>query len=72
MSAQDNLLPCPHCGGSDFDGPHLSEYVGDRYWPTWWIECKGCPCGMEVISDDKSTLVDAWNRRAPIQTKGDT
>lgn len=57
------LLPCPHCGSGVFEGPHLREYVGDNYAPSWWVECAECPCGMEVDGADVGLLVGAWNTR---------
>ena len=62
---REALLPCPHCGGAQLNGPEKVEYVGDNYWPHWWIECEDCPCGMEADGETSDAVIAAWNRRAP-------
>ena len=67
MSASDQsvvLLPCPFCGSTELNGPHINKYVGDSYSPSWWVDCEKCPGGMEVKGEDVQGLVDAWNKRA--------
>jgi Restriction alleviation protein Lar len=59
-----DLLPCPHCGSSNLDGPHLNDYVGDTYWPHWWIVCNECPASMEVNGEDSLLIINAWNKRS--------
>lgn len=58
------LLPCPFCGSTELNGPHISEYVGDHYSTSWWVDCENCPGGMEVDGEEVTGLVDAWNKRA--------
>ena len=60
-------LPCPHCGSDDLNGPHLTEYIGDTRYPHWWIECKKCPCGMQVDGESNQPLIEAWNKRANVE-----
>ena len=57
------LLPCPHCGNAELDGPHLREYVGDHRYPAWWVECGQCPCSMEADGETPEALIAAWNKR---------
>ena len=57
------LLPCPFCGSTELNGPHISEYVGDHYSPSWWVDCEECPGGIEVQGADVSGLEEAWNKR---------
>ena len=64
-------LPCPHCGSDDLNGPHLTEYIGDTRYPHWWIECKKCPCGMQVDGESNQPLIEAWNKRANVQGQGE-
>lgn len=58
--------PCPHCGNTDLEGPHCTEYIGDSYIPYWWIECKHCPAGMNVDGETDDALFEAWNKRTNI------
>ena len=53
-----SLLPCPHCGKSDFDEWPIMEAIGDdrRY-----IRCVWC-----LASAPEAT----WNTRAPIAEGG--
>jgi hypothetical protein len=60
---QTALKPCPHCGSINLRGPHCTEYQGDTYAPTWWVECEECPAGMEVAGQTPEPLIAAWNRR---------
>jgi hypothetical protein len=57
------LLPCPFCGSTELNGPHISEYVGDHYSPSWWVECENCPGSMEVQGAGADGLANAWNKR---------
>lgn len=50
------LRPCPHCGGSKFQGPHHTDNV-------WWLVCLECEAGMEVVDKSEEYLVASWNRR---------
>lgn len=59
-----HLLPCPHCGSDDLYGPHLTEYIGDIRCPHWWLECRECPCQMQVDGETPEALIAAWNKRA--------
>ena len=61
------LSPCPFCGSTDLNGPHINEYVGDSYSPSWWVDCEECPCSMEVKGEDVNGLVNAWNRRVRVK-----
>lgn len=58
--AQDELLPCPFCGGE----PNLThgDYVRDDLSPMPVVECKSCSAWVRV---------EDWNRRAtrPAQTE---
>jgi len=58
------LLPCPHCGATELDGPHFTEYFGDRRIPHWWVNCPDCPCEMAADGETQDLLIAAWNRRA--------
>ena len=59
----DELLPCPFCGNTELRGPHFSDYIGDSYYPQWYIDCDQCPCGMHVDGESSSGVIDAWNKR---------
>lgn len=63
MNEQIALLPCPFCGSVELNGPHISEYIGDHYSPSWWVACENCPGSMEVQGEDVDGLIEAWNRR---------
>ncbi len=64
-----DLKPCPHCGGTDLQGPVISD-MGDRARSEYaWIECRNCPGGVEVFSTSahmatEADAIAAWNRRA--------
>jgi hypothetical protein len=62
--SQTVLKPCPHCGSTGLNGPHLTEYIGDTYHPSWWVECNQCPAYMQVDGEGPEPLVEAWNRRS--------
>lgn len=47
-ASQATLKPCPHCGNTNLNGPHLTDYVGDTHQPSWWVECSECPAHMQV------------------------
>lgn len=57
------LLPCPFCGSTELNGPHIIEYVGDYCSPSWWVDCENCPCSMHIMGTDVNVLADAWNTR---------
>lgn len=59
----DELLPCPYCGNTKLNGPHFNDYIGDSYYPRWWIECHKCPAHMEVDGESSAGIIDAWNKR---------
>lgn len=63
------LLPCPFCGSTKFNGPHYNGYYGDHTWPHWWIECTECPCDLEVDGKEVGGLIRAWNTRAALAAK---
>jgi Lar family restriction alleviation protein len=58
--AQDELLPCPFCGGKAARMTLKDEanFGGDV------IACTSCDACSRVIFGEKEGLVDAWNRRA--------
>jgi Lar family restriction alleviation protein len=60
----EELLPCPHCGGTNIVGPMYCEYSGDAHKPHTWIECEDCPAFMEVWTPEVADAIAAWNRRA--------
>jgi len=47
----DDLLPCPHCGGDA--GVSCGTQAGDRPW--WYIECDECSATADSV--------ESWNRR---------
>jgi len=59
----EELKPCPFCGGLEFTGPFITEYLGDSWYPHWWLECNTCPGGMTVYSEHKHDLITKWNTR---------
>lgn len=62
-NSQDSLKPCLYCGNTNLNGPHLTDYVGDNYHPSWWVECNECPAHMQVDGETPEPLIAAWNRR---------
>lgn len=64
-----DLLPCPFCG----EAPILDHatLVRDTYH---WVrcgnqQCSVIPSGMQCLRE--ASAIEAWNTRAPIQTKGE-
>lgn len=51
----NNLLPCPFCGGKADSRCTAGPY------PDWFVECTECHASASVISEDK---LDGWNSRA--------
>ena len=66
------VMPCPFCGGTEIDGPHFTEYIGDMRRPYWWLECKSCPAGMEADGEEPDMLLTAWNARHNAEVSGPT
>lgn len=66
----EQLLPCPFCGLTELDGPHISESEDHT---SWWIECPNCEIIME--RDTSRQVVTTWNQRTdgwqPIETACD-
>lgn len=51
----NNLLPCPFCGGKADSRCTAGPY------PDWFVECTECHASASVFSEDK---LDGWNSRA--------
>lgn len=58
-----DLLPCPFCGSNSVDGPHLTEYCGDTYDPSYWIECTDCCIEMRIYTENEDEIREKWNKR---------
>lgn len=61
----DELRPCPFCGGEAvrlqfLDNPPASEAKGTRY-----IGCKNC-CVTSFSDMTAKEAVEAWNKRAEV------
>lgn len=54
MTATDELLPCPFCGGE----AHIITAVGES-----WVLCEKCRATTEMHAS-KQLAIAAWNRRA--------
>ena len=75
MAEQQELKPCPHCGGADirFDShpndegynSHLRAEHGDTVWS---MCCRSCGATFPNRYR-KQLLVDAWNRRPEAKQK---
>lgn len=67
MSENQELLPCPFCGGEAYNaincGDDFNEYP-------FSVECNKCAATTDFYSDDESA-VEAWNRRAHPDTLTD-
>lgn len=66
INMKEEYKHCPHCGNKELEGPHYTEYIGDTYAPTWWIECKKCPASMSIEGETDDALLEAWNKRTYI------
>ncbi len=66
MSDQD-LKPCPFCGGEAFTQvfephSHSLEFIPD-YPGSASVECANCPCG--ILKDTLDEAIMTWNTRTP-------
>lgn len=75
------LLPCPHCGGTDLSlqkptcRPETPYNAADRLYPR--VVCKGCNASVPGKNEDYTakSAVEAWNRRpssVPVQVEATT
>jgi hypothetical protein len=66
MTEVVSLLPCPFCGSNELNIVE-TEYSGDTFCPTVTIDCRDCPCGMNLYGDDMKIVVEEittkWNMR---------
>lgn len=63
MSAPQELLPCPHCGGP-------AEFRFDRTARTCWVQCSDRDCGGEWCNEEVAAKF--WNRRPAPPDSGDS
>ena len=54
MVEQQELKPCPFCGGEAETYPY--------YFNEWYIGCSECSCDLGVF-DTKEEAIEAWNKR---------
>ncbi len=60
---ETELKPCPFCGGTDIEIYSYDPYDGYQGNLTRW--CAVCTsCGCEYDKEEKSAVIEAWNRRA--------
>ena len=62
MTATDELLPCPFCGGEA-----RVEHCITCGYDSYWVECANridCGCKVEPVTDVKDIAIMTWNRRA--------
>lgn len=76
MNTEQELLPCPFCGGEAIMQEHPPHQHSDllvkmgmpEYSPGGFtIECVECECGM--IHESREGVIAAWNRRAALQSQ---
>ena len=57
---ENELRPCPFCGGE--------AAFGNSFWEGVFVYCTNCGCQTDYATDDKrcvaeQRVVDMWNRR---------
>ena len=70
MVSNEDLKPCPFCGG---DAEICSHYFEEEDMTLWQVRCKERPYAVEhpcytadsfISFDNKEKAIEAWNRRA--------
>lgn len=56
----DQLKPCPFCGGMDFEISSLLVYGGRKLWR---VGCANCDVWYTFFFDTKEKAIKAWNTR---------
>ena len=59
MPAENDLLPCPLCGGEAIF--NLAGWAGEV------VECSDCGLNIVRLFDSKPNVRELWNRRADIK-----
>ena len=57
---QEELKPCPFCGGEGC----VQKHVFKGYIDTFGVVCLDCCCGTRQFYETEAEAIECWNRRA--------